>query len=104
MSSAQESSLRAHVDTKKATIVYCVNISTVYLSENPVHHRRTKHVELDIHFIRELVAVGELCVVHVPTDLQYANIMTKGLPTAIFNKFKSSLQVIDSTHQTVGGC
>lgn len=36
-----------HVTVDKATIIYC-NISAVYLSENPVHHRRTKHVELDI--------------------------------------------------------
>ncbi|KAK1692653.1 hypothetical protein QYE76_009350 [Lolium multiflorum] len=37
----------------KATVVYCDNVSAVYLSANPVHHRRTKHIELDIHFVRE---------------------------------------------------
>ncbi|KAK1616769.1 hypothetical protein QYE76_022286 [Lolium multiflorum] len=36
----------------KATVVYCDNVSAVYLSANPVHHRRTKHIELDIHFVR----------------------------------------------------
>ncbi|XP_044318600.1 protein COFACTOR ASSEMBLY OF COMPLEX C SUBUNIT B CCB4, chloroplastic-like [Triticum aestivum] len=41
----------------KATIVYCDNISAVYLSANPVHHRRTEHIQLDIHFIREQVAL-----------------------------------------------
>lgn len=35
----------------KATIVYCDNISAVYLSSNTVHHQRTKHIELDIHFV-----------------------------------------------------
>jgi hypothetical protein len=39
----------------KATIVYCDNVSAIYLSANPVHHRRTKHIELDIHFVREQV-------------------------------------------------
>jgi hypothetical protein len=42
-------------------------------------------------------------VVHVPTELQYVDIMTKGLPTISFGKFKSSLQVITSTTQTAGG-
>jgi hypothetical protein len=40
-------------DVHKATIVYCDNVSAVYLSANPVHHHRTKHIELDIHFVRE---------------------------------------------------
>ncbi|KAK1648232.1 hypothetical protein QYE76_066037 [Lolium multiflorum] len=38
----------------KATVVFCDNVSAVYLSANPVHHRRTKHIELDIHFVRHV--------------------------------------------------
>jgi hypothetical protein len=34
-------------------VVYCDNISAIYMSSNPVHHKRTKHIELDIHFVRE---------------------------------------------------
>jgi hypothetical protein len=78
-------------------------VSAVYLSHDPIHHRWTKHVEIDIHFVRELVALGELRVVHVPTDLQYVDIMTKGLPQAIFDKFKTSLHIGDAIAQTVGG-
>lgn len=37
----------------KATIVYCDNVSAVYLSTNPIQHQRTKHVEIDLHFVRE---------------------------------------------------
>jgi hypothetical protein len=44
----------------KATIIFCNNISTIYLSANPVHHRRTKHIELDIHFVHEQVALGHV--------------------------------------------
>lgn len=51
----------------KATVAFCDNISAVYMAGNLVHHRRTKHIELDIHFVREKVAIGELRIVHVPT-------------------------------------
>lgn len=48
-------------------VVYYNNISSVYMAANPVHHWRTKHIKLDIHFIREKVALGQLRVLHVPT-------------------------------------
>ncbi|XP_071683292.1 uncharacterized mitochondrial protein AtMg00810-like [Lolium perenne] len=54
----------------KATVVFCDNVSAVYLSANPVHHRRTKHIELDIHFVREQVAIGRVRVLHIPTFQQ----------------------------------
>ncbi|XP_020164434.1 F-box protein At5g07610-like [Aegilops tauschii subsp. strangulata] len=60
------------------------------MAANPVHHRRTKHIELDIHFVREKVALGQLRVLHVPTTQQFADVMTKGLPTATFQEFRSS--------------
>ena len=93
-----------HVIIPKATVVYCDNISAVYMAANPVHHRRTKHIELDIHFVREKVALGQLRVLHVPTSQQYADIMTKGLPTSGFQEFRSSLCVRPPDAQTAGGC
>ena len=56
-----------HRPIQQATIVYCDNISAVYMSNNPVQHRRTKHIEIDIHFVREKVALGQVRVLHVPT-------------------------------------
>ena len=66
-----------HCPLRRATIVYCDNVSAVYLSTNPVQHQRTKHVEIDLHFVRDRVALGEVCVLHVPTTSQYADIFTK---------------------------
>ncbi|GJR02821.1 ribonuclease H-like domain-containing protein [Tanacetum coccineum] len=45
-----------HTPLSSATLVYCDNVSAVYLSCNPVQHQRTKHIEIDIHFVRDLVA------------------------------------------------
>jgi len=68
-----------HVPLAKATVVYYDNVSAVYMTANPVHHRRTKHIEIDIHFVREKVVLGEIRVLHVKSSHQYADIMTKGL-------------------------
>ncbi|GAA0163896.1 hypothetical protein LIER_39681 [Lithospermum erythrorhizon] len=59
--------LEFHHPLTTASIVYCDNISAIYLSKNPVQHQRTKHVELDIHFVREKVALGQVRVLHVPS-------------------------------------
>ncbi|GKA51023.1 ribonuclease H-like domain-containing protein [Tanacetum coccineum] len=47
-----------HTPLSSSTLVYCDNVSAVYLSCNPVQHQRTKHIEIDIHFVRDLVVVG----------------------------------------------
>lgn len=95
--------LELHCPLRHATLIYCDNVSAVYLSENPVQHQRTKHVELDIHFVREKVALGHIRVLHVPTRYQYADIFTKGLPRHLFLDFRSSLSVRPTTHATTAG-
>ena len=48
-------------EVPKATIVYCDNVSAVYLSANPVHHRRTKHKEISQDFLLELSVAVSAC-------------------------------------------
>ena len=78
-------------------------MSVVYLSANPVQHRRTKHIELDIHFVREKVALGALRVLHVPSSSQFADIFTKGLPSTLFYEFRSSLHIDEAPSSDCGG-
>jgi hypothetical protein len=73
------------------------------MTANPVHHRRTKHIELDIHFVREKVALGAVRVLHVPSSSQYADIFTKGLPVMMFREFRSSLHVDPLPGSDCGG-
>ncbi|WVZ88497.1 LOW QUALITY PROTEIN: hypothetical protein U9M48_035014 [Paspalum notatum var. saurae] len=90
-----------HLPLEKATVVFCDNVSAVYMAANPVHHRCTKHIEIDIHFVREKVALGEVRVLHVPSSQQFADIMTKGLPS--FTDFRSSLGVRNVPPATAEG-
>ncbi|MFS7993964.1 putative RNA-directed DNA polymerase [Helianthus anomalus] len=87
---------------RKASVVYCDNISAVYLSGNPVQHQRTKHIELDIHFVRDLVQRGDVRILHIPSRYQIADIFTKGLPRVLFDDFRSSLSIRPPLASTAG--
>ncbi|GJR77122.1 ribonuclease H-like domain-containing protein [Tanacetum coccineum] len=78
-----------HTPLSSAMFVYCDNVSAVYLACNPVQHQRTKHIEIDIHFFRDLVTVGQVRVLHVSSRYRFADIFTKGLPSTLFEEFHS---------------
>nr|GEW15602.1 ribonuclease H-like domain-containing protein [Tanacetum cinerariifolium] len=93
-----------HTPLSSATLVYYDNVSTVYLLCSPVQHQRTKHIKIDIHFVRDLVAIGQVCVLHVPSRYQFADIFTKGLPSTLFEQFRSSLSIRCPPALTAGEC
>ncbi|GJY82564.1 ribonuclease H-like domain-containing protein [Tanacetum coccineum] len=84
-----------------STSGYCVFFEDNLLSSNLVQHQRTKHIEIDIHFVRDMVTKGQVRV-HVSSRYQYADIFTKGLPSTLFEEFRSSLSVRSSPAQTAG--
>lgn len=80
--------------------ILCDNLSTVTLAHNPILHNRTKHMELDIFFLREKVLSKSLTVVHVPAQDQWADILTKPLSAAKFVPLRSKLRVYDKATLT----
>jgi hypothetical protein len=70
-----------HSPLAKTTHVYYDNVSDVYCSTNPVQHQRTEHVKIDLHFVRDRVAIVDVRVLHCPDHL----------PT--FSEFRSSLNI-----------
>ena len=71
--------------------VFCDNQGAVQLSKNQVFHERTKHIDIKLHFIREVVARGSVRVDKVSTEDNPADMITKPLPS---NKFEYCLDMV----------
>nr|GEX09323.1 NBS-containing resistance-like protein [Tanacetum cinerariifolium] len=67
-----------------------------------LQHQRTKHIDMDIHFVREKATRGEVRVLHVPSRCQIADIFTKGLPRVLFDDFRDNLSIHPPPASTAG--
>ena len=67
--------------------------SAIKLAKDPVLHQRSKHIELHMHFIKNLVHDHVLEMLYCPTDYQVVDIFTKSLTEAKFPKLRSMLEV-----------
>lgn len=74
-------------------LIWCDNLSTVALSANPVFHSRSKHFELDLHFVREQVMDKRLQVNHISSHEQIADVLTKSLSANNFHRLRKKLTV-----------
>ena len=74
-------------------VIYCDNMSSIHLANNPVYHARTKHIEVHYHYVWEKVLLGLIDLVYVSTEDQVADIFTKALGTEKLRKFRELLGV-----------
>lgn len=88
-------SLLSELQIKLSTtpIIWCDNQEAIALAYNPVYYAKTKHVELDIHFIRDKVAAKSIEVSYVPSEGQPADVLTKALTFKQFHCLRSKLNV-----------
>ncbi|RDY12006.1 Copia protein, partial [Mucuna pruriens] len=70
--------------------LFCDNSSAISIVHNLVQHDRTKHIEIDKHFIKEQLDNGLIVRAHDPTGLQVADVSTKGLPTTRFQELNGN--------------
>jgi hypothetical protein len=78
----------------KAAILCCDNMGAKYLASNPIFHGRTKHVEVDFHFVRDHVSQKLLQVRFISTNDQVADGFTKAISQKQLHKFQRNLNLI----------
>lgn len=74
-------------------MLLCDNQSAVAIAHNPVFHSKTKHMEIDVFFVREKVLSKQLQVYHIPGLDQWADVLTKPLSLARFELLRGILNV-----------
>ena len=82
--------------------LYCDNKATINIAHNLVQHDRTKHVEVDRHFIKEKLSSGAICIPFVKTGDQVADVLTKGIGSRPFHTVLGKLGIRDIFYQLKG--
>ncbi|KAK4268343.1 hypothetical protein QN277_025013 [Acacia crassicarpa] len=78
---------------RQPSLLWCDNLSAQALASNLVHHARSEHIEIDVHFIRDQVLSGAIQVRYVPSSQQIADCLTKALSHSQFSYFRNKLGV-----------
>ncbi len=76
-------------------VIYCDNVNSILLVNNPVYHVRTKHIEVHYHFIKERILTKEIDINHVSTEDQVVDIFTKALGREKLRRFRKMFGVLE---------
>ena len=80
--------------------ILCDNKAAISIAKNPIQHDRTKHVEINRHFIKEKIEGGIVRLMYTPSSRQTIDILTKALPKTTYENMISKLGMLDIYHPT----
>lgn len=83
------------IGNDNCVIIYNDNIGAQKLSTNHVYHKRSKHIDIKYHFIREVVATNQIVLKYLPTAEMPADLLTKSLCSVKHNKFVRDLGIVE---------
>jgi ATP sulfurylase len=82
-------------DSKDSIRLYCDNKAAISIIHNLVQHDRTKHVEIDRHFIKEKLLEGIICTPYAKSREQLVDILTKGVSSGFLHRVLCNLDMRD---------
>ena len=79
------------INTEEPTEILEDNQGAIAMAKNPVGHKRTKHIDIKHHFIRETIQAGTIVLTYCPTKSMVADTFTKALPRDQFKNLRREL-------------
>ena len=83
--------------------LYCDNKLAISIAHNPIHYDRTKHMEINQHFIKEKLESRLICIPYIASNGQLSNFLTKGLSSSTFQSILGKLRMENIFEPAWGG-
>jgi hypothetical protein len=90
-------------DCKEFMRLYCDNKAVINIAHNPVQYDRAKHIEIDRHFMKEMLRAELICTPYVKIGKQLADILTKRVSSSVLHSALSKLGMRDIFTSAFGG-
>ncbi|PON78095.1 LOW QUALITY PROTEIN: hypothetical protein TorRG33x02_239320 [Trema orientale] len=95
--------IELEVQQPSVPVIWCDNLGTVLLSANPIQHAQTKHIEMDLYFVREKAMKKEIEVRYIHSQDQVADVLTKAVFSSLFPILRTKLRVEDCSTLSLRG-